>query len=914
MKKVLSCIIAGSMLAACVNLPISAQEQNEDPISSIIDLSGVYNQHGIYSSVENETGSIGNAGAFDYDAFLNDIAWEAPWDDGQTDNTLILDGVRFEMRVIDHGAWENKESCVWWNNGAGSYTNFDVEDNIYSSLDILANAYAGERPYLSVKLNYSDGSIQEETIRVYFVYHNYGETGPVIRAKLTDAAAGDGGYAYIGKYSIPVDSSKTLISVDIANDNYKPEGTELEYNAPVAVYAMTLTQTREVYNETVLSVIEDKINALPADITYENKAQVDEITKLITDAQANGIDVAGELSNYSVYLDVVETVEKLTPVYNIIDMSSVYNQHGIYSKTANDTGSIGGEAAFDYNAFISDGTVAWKSAWTDDQTVNTLTLDGVEFDLKVIDHNSWQNKESCVWWNNAQEDYVNFDVEDGYYTSYEILANAYDLVRPYLSVKLNYEGGTVSEETVQLYYVFHNYGERGPVIRAKLTNATAGDGGYAYIGKYSIPVDPSKKLISIDIASDKYKPEDTQDEYNAHAAIYAMTLVQTKEMADRLIITAIEDAIDSLPMNITYENKAQVDAITEMIEAAEAQGINVAEEAYNYSRYTFAVNRVDGLTPVSMIVDMSGIYNQHGIYSSAENDTGSVGNEVAFDYNYFKNPDNIPWNSAWEDAQIDNTLTLGGVEFDMRVIDHNGWTNSTPDVWWNNAQEDYINFDVDDGYYTSYEILANAYDLVRPYLSIKLNYDDNSTTEEIIQLYFAHHNYAETNNPVIRTKLTNATAGDGGYAYIGKYSIPVDPTKKLVSIDIASDKYKPEETQDEYNAHAAIYAMTLMTTKSMLEEEKDPYTFENASMNYDGGNVTVTGTLTKNADVDYEGVLVIAIEDSNGKVLDIKAVTPSGEETSVSESFAADENCRVYYYIWESFDNMRPVCNKTEIK
>lgn len=238
-----------------------------------------YNYGNIYTSLYNVEGGAGFSGAFYRPDFLENLNWQSAWTDSLTDNILLShneylgEDIKFFMRVPDFSTLP--ENCVWKNDStykanSGEYTVMDVADGYYNTLEILANS---DRPttnakYMALRLDYSDESHEFYEYRLNYFANGVSvdaitsveSTRTWIGAENVDdlhdeslRPAGTNGK--VGHYSVPVDSSKKLISVSILNDKYDWEKDELggysvteseysgrsNYKRTVCIYSMTLT-------------------------------------------------------------------------------------------------------------------------------------------------------------------------------------------------------------------------------------------------------------------------------------------------------------------------------------------------------------------------------------------------------------------------------------------------------------------------------------------------------------------------------------------------------------------------------------------------------------------------------------------------------------------------------------------------
>jgi len=269
-----------------------------------------------------------------------------------------------------------------------------------------------------------------------------------------------------------------------------------------------LIRMNELYIESVLKVIEDKITAL-GDInklTYDDIDKINEINELIEEKEKENIQVNEKtLSNYSVFKEAESIVKSMMPVSKPVDISPLYNVGNIYGPNG---GSVTGEAG--YAGRIVYGNIKedfeWKYEWDEDRIDNIVNVNGTNYQLRVVD--AAVNSGYCVFRNNNQKDkYTNIDVEDKNYTAVNILANserATDGRNPkFLGVKLNYTDGSSEVFEKELAYFCNAYGKGADgglsVVRM---SGEADPELKGYIGNFEIKADFSKKLDSIDIIND----------------------------------------------------------------------------------------------------------------------------------------------------------------------------------------------------------------------------------------------------------------------------------------------------------------------------------------------------------------------------------------------------------------------------
>lgn len=533
-----------------------------EEVSIPYDMTGLYNVGRIYTSeFTNGGGNAGYSGSFYYNDFISDkfITWKTPWSElseGTIDNTLISNGVEFDLRVVD---WytDTTTNCVWWNSSTNAnvdddvFTTFDVTDGKYKSFEILTNSDKDNGNYIVVKLNYSNNTY---TIKKYEV--NSIANGVDSEAVATVASTRTWGEAEtpedladttarpytwsgkIGHFSIPADETKTLVSVSIVNDNYTLEiaedgtytATKIEnytsnsrYSQSLyaaAVYAMTLVSTKGEVIESKKAEIESKLNELPDfdSITTDDAELIEEIGVLIEEYKLAG-GVAENEDFYGTYLYALEMVEGSYPAEINVDLTGIFNRNRVYTSVS-DQGptSAGYPGAFDYASFIGDEYITWVTPWVDGMKENKLISDGHTFKLKVVDSgNADKDLSNVIFWNGDSTvtgEWTNIDVYDGKYNSIEVLANSnrapgnkndYSAAEQgkTLIVRLNYadnEGPVILGTNREYELNFFANGGIAPTVASKRNNSTS----VGTIRHITIPAEFGRTLESIDILNSGY--------------------------------------------------------------------------------------------------------------------------------------------------------------------------------------------------------------------------------------------------------------------------------------------------------------------------------------------------------------------------------------------------------------------------
>ena len=193
------------------------------------------------------------------------------------------------------------------------------------------------------------------------------------------------------KYSQKEELEAITLKIEDAEKNgYKV--TE-ENVSNLSIYEAALVRMEELYIETVLKEIEDKIIAL-GDINslkYEDQSKLDEIAEMISSAETEGIEVNSEsLVNYDTYIEAQRVVKDLMPVSVPVDISTLFNVSNIYGPNGGSvTGSAGYAGRIVYQSMIND--LEWKYEWDEERIDNITTVNGVNYqiilDFSLVDKN-----------------------------------------------------------------------------------------------------------------------------------------------------------------------------------------------------------------------------------------------------------------------------------------------------------------------------------------------------------------------------------------------------------------------------------------------------------------------------------------------------------------------------------------------
>lgn len=351
LRQSVSMLTLVSLIGGFCTIPSTAGASNisEGDIMTMVDMSDMYNTNGIYTSIKNQQGNAGYPGAFYYDDFISDEKheWKNKWTEGMTDNILLFNNVEFNMRVIDHKAFNNKTPCVFWNSNNSVYENIDIEDGFFKSVEILVNSEKQTNRYpkkLGIKINYA-GDYEE----VYEYDLNYfADNGTnVFESTATDTSWTQGKEltqtGKISHISIDTNITKEVKSIDILNDKYdfqtnadgsyktdaegkymtklSTEKNRARYLHSACIYAITLVQNEELIEkakeEKVRNLYEgvfDKIEKLGEidNLKTEQIEDINEIADMMEEIEDMGYPInSDKISNYDKYLQAVIKIKEI---------------------------------------------------------------------------------------------------------------------------------------------------------------------------------------------------------------------------------------------------------------------------------------------------------------------------------------------------------------------------------------------------------------------------------------------------------------------------------------------------------------------------------------------------------------------------------------------------------------------------
>lgn len=767
---------------------------------------------------------------------------------------------------------------------------------------------------------------------------------------------------------------------DAANGNYAvlPQHEILQKMPNLSMIDMSKigAESKNEYGYDYEDVLKAEITAIVDNmdkhVSYGDYSYFDTVEEYFAKAEVNEV-LRDEFLRNPVYIACVEQRKQYEDM-SCIMLDLDYNMHDVYSSAKGYVGSAGYAGAFYYDDFISDKYITWTKPWTDGMIDNVLINDNIRFKLRVVDHKKYTDHRDCVLWNNDENStYTTIDVKDGYYNTAEILVNADrpTTVRKYLTVVLRYGDGSCEAYKYSMSY-FCNKPSQISLVSSTRTvdDKSVGDDyeltDFGYISHRSIPVDNSKKLLAIDVLNEKYNLATSDDgsfvkdengdfvteldsgtnrtNYKSSVAIYAVTMTQNKELADKssdeaLLLEDITALINALPEvnKLTWEDKAKLDEIDAKINSFKDVD-SVISQISNYDKFLQAKNRMEKLEPKYVIYDMSKLYNAGLIYSSKINLLGNAGYAGAFYYDDFISDKYVSWVKPWTDGMTENTLTSENIPFRLRVIPHDSWKSTGNMIFKNQTQTDdderYSKFEISDGRYASVQILANSDQGEKKKLGIKVNYTDGTSEVTEFTLQYITNGLNKTGCGGIKSTLCyeNATSvedlsSNGGITH---YSVALDTEKTLDNIEILNDRFEfvkdenGEYQKDENGKYltqrgegtgrfkfthtAAIYAVTLETNED-LQGLSDAFDVTGFSLSEKDGKIAAELTLNKLYETD--ATAYCALYSADGTLLEVKSeqIFDQNDIEFVFESSKKDNpGCTAKYFIWDS--KMKPLVTK----
>lgn len=328
--------------------------KDNESVSVIYDMSGMYNTSRIYSSVPTyNNGQAGYAGNWYRDSFVSLPYWDEGIDWTETDTgEMTFEGIRFRFYVPDCVDNSDAKYATYRNTFGNDekefypFKNIDLEDTYYKKLAIMANSERQNPGHILIRLNYADGSDEIYTQALnFFVNSASGKYISALRCPPEQERNG-----YLPMLEIPVDSSKVLESYDILMDRYilltDDEGNYLRdeegevipqlgtgssrgnYPTACMIYAMTAVMAYKEYhdlytqklNEMDVS-LENEImlsGEVPVSISQKGSQVFDEMTSILKILEDE--EFKAGLGNYNKILAVLPRFEGFsaqTDFYNV---------------------------------------------------------------------------------------------------------------------------------------------------------------------------------------------------------------------------------------------------------------------------------------------------------------------------------------------------------------------------------------------------------------------------------------------------------------------------------------------------------------------------------------------------------------------------------------------------------------------
>ena len=512
-----------------------------------VNLSSLYNAAKISGNTQMSYG----AGGYGYDSFINLPYWNNDADFTEKDtNKMTFNGITYEMSAVENGS---KNDTLVSTMSDSPYTQIEVNPGYYETVEILANARRStiDSQFLRIILKYSDGTEEAGIMPINYMTNQFVSDRQIKVARFSKTDA----FAYIGQHSVKADRTKKLVAINVLNANYdfdngkeyasyrtdellrNDDGTlkirelmhstdktlleTVEYNgrsinlyklatgelptsdnyasANAVIFAMTLTQNNDSLVKTQVLPIVEKIDALYAggEVDYSKADEIDEIEKLIAEAEENGI-TKDMISNYNKLIKAKKRIECF--VWTPVEPSLFVNASRIYSSgwvlTWNGYAAyLSQQPAMSSKQFKTQDI--WQDEWTGTMTDNVLLHNGRKYKLRLRDGTS----KNTVY-RASSNLYDTIDVADGKYSALRILASRHN---PYTwrNYDMTWAGVLVysdgSEEYVETDIVAEVTNKNGAVVAVAKSKK---DGSYEensfyYMHEYELPVNPEKTLVSI---------------------------------------------------------------------------------------------------------------------------------------------------------------------------------------------------------------------------------------------------------------------------------------------------------------------------------------------------------------------------------------------------------------------------------
>lgn len=511
-----------------------------------VDLSGMYNMPKISEYTQMSYGASG----YCFDSFINLPYWNNDADFTEQDtNKMTFNGITYEMSAVENGSKNDTLVCTM---SDSPYTHIEVNPGYYETVEILANARRSTiSQFLRIILKYSDGTEEAEIMPLNYMTNQLASGRQIKVARFSKPDA----FGYIGQHSVKADRTKKLVAINVLNANYdfdngkeyatyktdellrNDDGTlkirklmhstdktvleTIEYNgirielyklatgelptsdiyasANAVIFAMTLTQNNDSFIKTLVLPIVEKIDALYAggEVDYSKADEIDEIEKLIAEAEENGI-TKKMIYNYNKLIAAKKRIECF--VWAPVEPSLFVNASRIYSSdlvlTWNGYAAyLSQQAAMSSKQFKTQDI--WQDEWTDTMTDNVLLHNGRKYKLRLRDGTSINTVYRA-----SSNLYDTIDVADGKYSALRILASRHNPYS-YRNYDMTWAGVLVysdgSEEYVETEVVSEVTNKNGAAVAVARSKQ---DGSYEenlfyYMHEYELPVNPEKTLVSI---------------------------------------------------------------------------------------------------------------------------------------------------------------------------------------------------------------------------------------------------------------------------------------------------------------------------------------------------------------------------------------------------------------------------------
>ncbi len=329
-----------------------------------------------------------------------------------------------------------------------------------------------------------------------------------------------------------------------------------------------------------------------------------------------------------------------------------------------------------------------------------------------------------------------------------------------------------------------------------------------------------------------YKPRNEFTENETES--YIKTLIATLPAADEIEITDIakyEDVVIKIDDALTWFDSD--------VTALDTEG---RYEAYKIK----AIDATKISTPVNIRADMNTrIYNYDPERAAQGNDANALmydcgGNNVGWREDIVKE---LPgWEQDWStvDGKF-NIYNIDGVKYELKVDTVPSYSSDGQAVMGTTDPETlYYEYDIDNGYYSSINVLASEYNTFYSSLSkytakfgIILVYEDGSKEVKLDQIYPASEDGTKYGLEQMSSSLWKRDGTDAqttGYAHVHEFT--VDPNKKLDKIQLLKAYTELNEDLTDINYDNGLGGM-YWTYYATSEE---PYEYTNEA----GEEVTTT--------------------------------------------------------------------------